>query len=70
MSALLAGYSSDEDGGIDVVKDAFSLNSLPVAKRPRVEETVAFTPTAAPHVLAEVCLIWLFFTICFDEYSY
>jgi hypothetical protein len=53
--SLLAGYSSDEDGGTDVVKDAFSLGSLPVPKKPRVGQPIALAPTAAPHVLAEVC---------------
>jgi len=53
--SLLHDYSSDEGDAIDV-KDAFSLGSLPAAKKPRIEEQ---PPTkvleAAPHVLSEVC---------------
>ncbi|KAF8519041.1 pre-mRNA splicing factor [Hysterangium stoloniferum] len=52
--SLLAGYSSDEDNGVDISKDAFSLGSLPAAKKPRVEEPpVTKELVAAPHVLSE-----------------
>ncbi|KIJ38951.1 hypothetical protein M422DRAFT_231020 [Sphaerobolus stellatus SS14] len=53
--SFLVGYSSDEEGGVDV-KDAFALNSLPVAKKPRLEEPAAPSTSivqAAPHVLSE-----------------
>ncbi|KAF8587821.1 pre-mRNA splicing factor [Ramaria rubella] len=49
--SLLAGYSSDEDS-TEITKDVFSIKSLPVAKKPRVEPTL-IAPIAAPHVLAE-----------------
>lgn len=65
--SLLAGYSSDDEGGIDVVKDAFSLGSLPAAKKPKVEQPIAPAPTAAPHVLAEVCFMSLFWAVYCDE---
>ena len=58
--SLLAGYSSDEDGGPDLSKDAFLINSLPVTKKPRVEQPVALAPVAAPHVLSEASFNLLF----------
>lgn len=55
-------YSSDEEEIVkNVSKDAFGLSSLPQAKKPRVEET-SLVPTsadAAPHVLSEVCFIYI-----------
>ncbi|TFK41277.1 pre-mRNA splicing factor [Crucibulum laeve] len=53
MSLPLA-YSSDEEEIIaSVSKDAFSLSSLPAAKKPRVEESTQMATESAPHVLAE-----------------
>jgi len=64
MSALLEGYSSDEDNGpLSTTTDVFSLSSLPATKKIRVDEPsgskstldVIPQPQAAPDVLAEVC---------------
>lgn len=54
--SLVAGYSSDEDSGpVTITEDAFGLSNLPVAKKPRTDESVSrVTLQAAPHVLAEV----------------
>ncbi|KAI0666344.1 pre-mRNA splicing factor [Trametes maxima] len=57
--SLVQGYSSDEDDGPrSPTNDVFGLSSLPVAKKPRVEElpsqpSTSVVPTSAPHVLAE-----------------
>ena len=58
--SLVQGYSSGEDDGPQVSSnDVFGLSSLPVAKKPRVDEpSTSLVPTSAPDVLAEVC--WCF----------
>lgn len=69
VMSLLAGYSSDEDGGADVTKDVFSLGSLPAAKKPRVEQPSTLALIAAPHVLSEVCFMRLFLATNSDKLS-
>lgn len=54
--ALNIAYSSDEED-LTSTNDVFGISSLPVSKRPRVEEqeSVKVSSTdAAPHVLSEV----------------
>lgn len=52
--SLGLNYSSDEEEILNTVsKDAFGLSSLPVTKKPRVEQPTA-KADAAPHVLSEV----------------
>ena len=54
--SLTLGYSSGEDEDPAIyAKDAFSLSSIPILKKPRSEDHAPQThPNAAPHVLAEV----------------
>ena len=55
--SLGLNYSSDEEEILNAVsKDAFVLSSLPMAKKPRIEEPAAMTLSndTAPHVLSEV----------------
>ena len=55
MSLPLEYSSGEEEDTAIFVKDAFSLSSIPSAKKPRVEESVSpITTVAAPHVLSEV----------------
>jgi pre-mRNA-processing factor 17 len=55
MSLALA-YSSDEDEDLASNANPFGLPAPPAAKKTRVEEAPSQTvPSAAPHVLLEVC---------------
>jgi hypothetical protein len=53
MSALVQGYSSDEDVETDT-NDMFGVSRIQAAKKLRVESEMKLTTEAAPHVLAEV----------------
>ena len=58
MMAIVEGYSSDEDVGLeDAAKDAFGIASLSASKKQKTEEqapTPAKVETSAPFVLEEV----------------
>jgi len=58
MSALVQGYSSDEEDTSSTLHDAFNLAAIPSAQTHRFEPTTSTTvPQAAPDVLAQVRLL-------------